>query len=192
MSLREEQKIQRIRQILYIALEEFLSKGFYGTSTREISRIAGISSGLMFHYFESKEVLYEKLIEIGCGELIFDEKSAYENPLYFFREKANGILHNLKNNTFYAKMFVFMNNAHYTTKISETSNQLLQQHDIITQSIPVFVKGQELKQIREGDPKALSIAFWCALQGIAEEVAYAEADPLPELEWLLDLIQRKE
>ncbi len=82
---RKEQVMQRKWQILTISLEQFIQKGYYGTSTREISKIAGISSGLMFHYFESKEDLYHSLIKIGTQEMIFDIEKAKENPKLYLQ-----------------------------------------------------------------------------------------------------------
>ena len=66
MTKKEKQHEMRKWQILDIALNHFIRYGFYGTSTRKIAEEAGISSGLMFHYFPSKLALYEVLVEIGC------------------------------------------------------------------------------------------------------------------------------
>lgn len=56
---------ERLKQLLTVALDEFITKGFYGTSTREICRRAGISSVLLFHYFPNKESIYLELIKTG-------------------------------------------------------------------------------------------------------------------------------
>ena len=44
---------ERKKQLLQVALDVFIEKGYYGTSTREIARRAGVSSGLSFHYLNS-------------------------------------------------------------------------------------------------------------------------------------------
>ena len=66
MTKKEEQYEMRKYQILDISLNHFIRYGFYGASTRKIAEEAGISSGLMFHYFPNKLSLYEDLVEIGC------------------------------------------------------------------------------------------------------------------------------
>ena len=48
-------------RIINAAMREF-SKGFKNASTDEIVKEAGISKGLLFHYFGSKEKLYEFII----------------------------------------------------------------------------------------------------------------------------------
>ena len=48
-------------QILDSALESFVSKGFYGSSTASIAEKAGVSNGTLFHYYRSKDALVQKL-----------------------------------------------------------------------------------------------------------------------------------
>jgi AcrR family transcriptional regulator len=191
MGKREEQKEYRRLQILQIALEQFISKGFHGTSTREISKIAGVSSGLMFHYFKSKEALYEALIENACEAMVFDY-SENDSPVKVFEQKLTEVFQMIASNSGAAKMFVFMGSAAYNAaKISPKAGEMLARHDIIRQSIPLIEKGQQLGEIREGNPCGLSIAFWCAIQGIAEEIATNPKAPYPEVNWILSIIKKE-
>lgn len=50
--------------ILAKATELFAEKGYAGTSAREISAAAGVTVGAMFHHFESKLALFEKVFEV--------------------------------------------------------------------------------------------------------------------------------
>ena len=50
------------RQILDGARTVFLSDGFDGASMNDIARVAGVSKGTLYVYFESKEQLFEALI----------------------------------------------------------------------------------------------------------------------------------
>lgn len=52
---------ERKKQLLRVALDVFIEKGYYGTSTCEIARRAGVSSGLLFHYFSNKPKLFMAL-----------------------------------------------------------------------------------------------------------------------------------
>jgi AcrR family transcriptional regulator len=54
---RHENKEKTKRAILAAALELFAKKGFYRTTTKEISKKAGIGEGTLFNYFETKEDL---------------------------------------------------------------------------------------------------------------------------------------
>lgn len=56
----------RREQILRIAAEAFVRGGYEGASTNEITRRAGISKGILFHYFGNKKELYLYLLN-GCA-----------------------------------------------------------------------------------------------------------------------------
>jgi AcrR family transcriptional regulator len=55
--------------ILENALKLFATKGYHGTSINDIAKAAGISKGLAYNYFESKqklmEALFEQMLDIG-------------------------------------------------------------------------------------------------------------------------------
>jgi Transcriptional regulator len=185
---RKEQIIQRKWQILAIALEQFIKKGYYGTSTREISKIAGISSGLMFHYFESKEALYHSLIEIGTEKMNFNIEEARDNPKIYLQTFAETTLNKLREDVFYGKMFVFIDDAQHTFGIPEESTKLLKKCDIVRQCIPIIEMGQEKGMFKKGNSHALCVAFFGAIQGIAQERVRIQDTPIPEVEWLMDII----
>lgn len=62
----------RQRQIINSALKVFSQSSYYQTSTLEIAREAGISKGLLFHYFKNKKELYLFLYEY-CVNLVQNE-----------------------------------------------------------------------------------------------------------------------
>lgn len=53
----------RREQILDAALRAFAQKGFARTTNKDIAREAGVTPGLIYHYFESKEALFRALID---------------------------------------------------------------------------------------------------------------------------------
>lgn len=83
--------------ILRIAAEEFARCGYDGASTNTITQRAGISKGILFHYFGSKKQLYLLIlkgmvdrfaaaVERQTGEIAGD--SLYENMSALFRSKS--------------------------------------------------------------------------------------------------------
>jgi AcrR family transcriptional regulator len=54
---RRQQKEERREQILDATLRVFSEKGYSGASMRDIAREVGVTEGLLYHYFESKEQL---------------------------------------------------------------------------------------------------------------------------------------
>ncbi len=74
MSPRTEQQFEEIRgsrkkEILKAALELFALEGFYVTSISKIAEKAGISKGLMYNYFDSKEELIKTIIFNGIDKI---------------------------------------------------------------------------------------------------------------------------
>ncbi|MBN1316045.1 MAG: TetR/AcrR family transcriptional regulator [Anaerolineales bacterium] len=66
---RQSQAIARQQQILETAIQLFAKNGFDGTSTKEIAHQAGISEGLIFHYFPTKADLLTAVLETRHGFL---------------------------------------------------------------------------------------------------------------------------
>ena len=191
MTKKEEQYEMRKWQILDIALNHFIRYGFYGTSTRKIAEQAGISSGLMFHYFPNKLALYEALVEIGCEKLTIDS-GAGESPMMFFEKQVEWFLSVATQNNFASKMFVFMGLAAINAKdVSARAAQMIKEHDIETLSVPYIEKGQELGVIRPGDPLTLSVLFYSSIQGFAETLVVRDSLKLPEKDWFLAILKNE-
>ena len=89
---------ERKKQLLQVALDVFIEKGYYGTSTREIARRAGVSSGLSFHYFNNKESIYLKLVKIGVEEMKIDTEIAMEAPYEYLFQTIKNIFEQLESN----------------------------------------------------------------------------------------------
>ena len=49
--------------IYQAAMEEFLDKGFKSASLRNIVKTAGVTTGAFYGYFDSKEALFEALVQ---------------------------------------------------------------------------------------------------------------------------------
>ena len=191
LTKKEEQYEMRKWQILDIALNHFIRYGFYGTSTRKIAEEAGISSGLMFHYFPNKLALYEALVEIGCEKLTIDSGEG-ESPLVFFEKQVDWFLSVATQNNFAARMFVFMGLVAINAKdVSERATQMIKEHDVEAMSVPYIEKGQELGEIRPGDPMTLSVLFYSSIQGFAETLVSRDDLKLPDREWFLAILKNE-
>ena len=58
----ERMREEKIVLIMDVALELFARRGFHATTIHHIARHAGISNGLIYNYFESKEALQKAII----------------------------------------------------------------------------------------------------------------------------------
>ncbi|MEC1178662.1 TetR/AcrR family transcriptional regulator [Metasolibacillus meyeri] len=191
MNSRQQQKEQRRQLILQTALDLFIRKGYGETKIADIAKAANMSMGLLFHYFESKEKLYEALIRIGSEKLKMELNFGTASPLTTFQYIAEDIFQTIRANPFAAKMFVLMENAqHLDTLPADIKEMLVEADKLITKSISLIEEGQRLNEIRDGNPQALAIAFWNSLQGIAQHIALHPEVPCPEAEWIIAILKK--
>jgi AcrR family transcriptional regulator len=102
MSPRTPQQYQEMREekmtlIMDVALQHFANEGYMGTTINHIARHAGISKGLMYNYFDSKEALLRAIVHRSVNEVynyLDIDKDGYlsEKEFEFFVSKINVIL----------------------------------------------------------------------------------------------------
>jgi AcrR family transcriptional regulator len=61
--LKPESNKEKFEQILQGAMQEFLARGYAGTSMEKVAAAAGVSKPTVYSYFKDKEVLFQFLIE---------------------------------------------------------------------------------------------------------------------------------
>ena len=191
MPTRQEQKQQRRQEILQAALELFVSKGYAATKITDIAEKASMSVGLLFHYFESKEKLYEELVKMGLQGTAMPGEQKCEHAIDFFTQFTMQLFTFMKQEPMTAKLFVLMAEAQRNTATPQEIRRIAMQVSTIEQFVPIIEWGQKEGCIREGNPLTLSNAFWCSIQGIAERYATNCDIELPEAEWIVDIIRRK-
>jgi Transcriptional regulator len=87
-NLDEEKK----NRIINASLEEFSRKGYAGASTNEIVKRAGISKGLLFHYFENKKYLFKYLTDYCIEVTMKDFYERIDNDETDLFEKIKNIM----------------------------------------------------------------------------------------------------
>lgn len=189
---RKEQKEARKMQIIEAALDLLVKRGYYGTKTSQISRQAGISEGLLFHYFPTKEILLEELVNIGLEGMRLPTQIKAEVGLDFFYQFTRTLFLQVEKKPFIAKMFVFMGHISWAEDIPEKLRKLAVSVDTVSYSQKWVKAGQEDGSIRKGDVMSLSNMYWCAIHGIMEQYALHPEIPLPKPEWVADMLKNEE
>lgn len=193
MLTREEQKEQRKQLIIFKALELFARKGYSDTKIGDIAKAANMSVGLMFHYFESKEQLYEELVRMGAQGTNVPLDMDFENPLDYFSGFLKTLFQYAKEQPWVFYMFVLMSQARRSDGIPPHIREIAMSVNQVEQSAEIIAAGQQYGYFREGDPYSLSFAFWSSVQGIMEQLAVSpeliEKGQLPETDWIIDIIR---
>lgn len=190
MTRKEQKEVKKI-QIIQATLDLFVERGYYGTKTSQISRRAEISEGLLFHYFPTKEILLEELINIGLEGMRAPMQFRAENGLDFFYQFTAMLFSHVEKDFFIAKMFVFMGHVVKAEDIPEKLRRLASSVDTIAYSRRWVEAGQQDGTIRKGNVMALSNMYWCAIHGIMEQYALHPEIPLPEVDWIVDMLRNK-
>lgn len=190
METRKEQKDRRRQEIICAALELFVSRGYAATKITDIAKKAKMSTGLMFHYFASKENLYEELVRIGLEGTKYPGEQKCEHAIDFFVKFTEELFVYMKEQPIVAKFFVLMAEAGRSDATPEHIREMAMRVNVIEQFVPIIEWGQQEGTIKEGSPLALSNAFWCSVQGIAERYATNQEIELPKADWLVDIIRK--
>jgi len=194
MPTRDEQKEQRRQLIIFKALELFAKKGYSDTKIGDIAKAANMSVGLMFHYFESKEQLYEELVRMGAEGTNRPMEMNFTNPLDYFTGFLGAMFSYAKEQTWVFYMFVLMAQARRSDAIPAHIKELAMRVNQVEQSAEIIAAGQQYGYFREGDPYTLAFTFWSCVQGVMEEIAVSPEmlsgeKELPNAEWIIDIIR---
>lgn len=191
MNKREQQRQDRRNQILLCSLDMIVTRGYEAMKIRDIASKLGISLGLFFNYFSSKEEVYEQLVKIGMRgpESVLKLDFGADAPIKIFETITKTIFDSLKSSSMTAKMFLLMAQAVNSEAAPESVKEMLKNFDALTPVLPIIERGQQLGEIKTGNPVALAVAYWGAVQGIAESFALHPELPLPESSWVTDILR---
>ncbi|HEC43033.1 MAG TPA: TetR/AcrR family transcriptional regulator [Bacteroides sp.] len=166
MSPRTEKQFEEIREtrkkeILEAALELFANEGFYATSISKIAANAGISKGLLYNYFESKEDLIKTIIFNGL-----------DNLTRFVDPNKDGFLTKKELKYFLEEMFKALKNEPYFWKLYFTVFMQPQVLKLVEKKLAVMVH-KYLMMLSEyftsngsKDPETDALFFGALLDGI--------------------------
>lgn len=80
---------QREREIIKTAMRLFGEKGYEQTSMRDIAKNMGVSLGLCYRYFDSKQILFNNAIELYIEDCCQQYLTVLHNPGIKIKDKIN-------------------------------------------------------------------------------------------------------
>ncbi len=96
---RQKRSIETTEKILDAAYRVFCEKGYYGTTTNEIAKVAGVSIGSLYSYFEDKDTIFMEIIHRYNQKFVdLDEQAGISADLYYkdkrewIRRLINGLI----------------------------------------------------------------------------------------------------
>jgi len=162
---------EKQERILDAAMKEFAQKGFENASTNEIIKEAGISKGLLFHYFSNKKnlylFLYDYCIDL-CMKEFYNKINMDETDIFIKLSECMFIKSELIMK--YPKFFAFIEVAYRETQNEIKSDLQLINEGFILSSYTKLFQNIDTSKFKEGldIKKCINIIFW-TIDGFAAE-----------------------
>ncbi|GGE00212.1 TetR/AcrR family transcriptional regulator [Paenibacillus nasutitermitis] len=149
-------------------LQLFSHKGLRGTNVQEIAAVAGISTGLMYQHYNTKEDLFYDLVNTAIHEMKAIEflLDADERPSIIFKQLSTAMMSEMNKNEESAQYLVLV--AHsllmgdLDTEIAETYNS-----ELFERVANLIRRGQSMGDLHPGDPYQMTLLFFSTVQGLA-------------------------
>ena len=185
---RKEQKEERRKAILMTALTLFVERGYYDTKIADIAAAVPMSTGLMFHYFESKEELLLELVKMGAASTKSAECPVGVPADIFLSGFLKQLFSFAKEQPWVFNMFVLMSRAR-RNGMPEEARKVALSVDSIASTAELIRKGQGTGAFHEGDAELMSRCFWASVQGIMEEMSMNKDMPAPDADWIVAMLR---
>ncbi|SEG67369.1 TetR/AcrR family transcriptional regulator [Paenibacillus sp. UNC499MF] len=187
--IRDERRIQ----IMGAALKVFARRGIIGTKMSMIAAEAGISHGLLYHYFASKEELFTTLVQ---GAMEASQEAMKEvcripgTPLDKIRKLSEEMLDKSG-----APYFMLIHQARTSEGVPDKVNQLMREYSMATYVetlLPLFREGQERGELEAGDTEEMIASYISVLSGLMVISADGSGDyRIPRVDCLLRMITKR-
>lgn len=192
--LNEEQlhqiRDERKEQIMRAAIKVFSKRGIFGTKMSMIASEAGVSHGLLYHYFKSKDELFITLVQWSMEEARLALSEIYNvpgTPLEKITLLTSMILQEDDNSH-----FMLIQQARTSDGVPEEAKRIIESysiHGFVDQLMPLFEAGQDAGEIASGDLRELAACYLSVLSGLMtlksqEDLSFT----LPKAELLLRML----
>lgn len=186
---------ERREQILHAALEIFARKGPGASRVSDIANLAGLSHGLVYHYFRSKDEIFTELAKIALESAEASFRFALQTPfppLERLRMLTEGILtHAYQGDGPY--YFYLMIMVYFLETIPEELKEHLSEYQPVHLEylVDTLKEGQASGEIVEGDPMRLATLYISIIYGLAIfRMDKGVAPPLPDTEMVMRMFKK--
>ncbi|MBK7873223.1 MAG: TetR/AcrR family transcriptional regulator [Saprospiraceae bacterium] len=147
MSPKTKEQFEEIRHrsketIKQTAMELFAHRGYHSTSISKIAEEAGISKGLMYNYFASKEALLGEIImeAVHIGQYLLNQSlEASDDPYEQLEILTNNSINWIKSNEHYWKL---LTSLAFQPDVQKMMLPIMKEHETaaIQKTLPIFEK----------------------------------------------------
>jgi TetR/AcrR family transcriptional regulator len=167
-------------RVINAAIKEFAQKGYDNASTNEMVKEAGISKGLLFHYFKNKKQLFFFLFDY-CYNLVADEfyKKVDLTERDFFKRIRQAVHIKMDLQMKYPDILNFIQEAFMQDSPDIKEEFDKKKQELTAVNIGIIYDGIDLSKFRDDvDPqKILKIISWTFEKMSDEELHKAKMVP---------------
>lgn len=165
----------------------FAARGYAGTKIADIATAAGISQGLLYRYFASKEALFTALIAASFAQLV-GAATALEQMDMPARDKIAmalaQILANMEAEASFSERVLLIAQASIAEGVPEATKAVIRAESgkPYASVARIMARGQAEGGILPGAPEELATLFWTTIKGLAlHKVSLGAAFRAPEV-----------
>jgi AcrR family transcriptional regulator len=159
--------------LIKVALELFLENGYEDTSIRMILDKVGGKVGMFYHYFKSKEEIFDKAIKLFFAEYSKEVDEILNHTDNDFKQILNAILSHLEE-TIYKYNQLNTNKFHWSMKIALNQLTIRSLVPHITEIIIKLKRTGTINPIFQGTDSELASFLLFGIHGILHEKPFAE------------------
>jgi len=190
-------KDERRDQILSSALLLFATKGLSATKISDIAVKTGMSQGLIYHYYKSKEEIFTWLIG-SAMEKMNEAALNLENLQVSAKEKIiiaiNGLLKGFDENENTANYYFLITQTALSEAYPEEVREIIRtQNDVKYEVIIRILKqGQMEGTIKNHDAQEMATLFFSSINGLAlNKAIYGDRFKMPDQNILLSMFLKE-
>lgn len=191
--LQAEQALdERKDQIKRAALKIFAEKGHSGTKMSMIAEEAGISQGLSYRYFDSKDQIFALLVEEAIEESQNAVRNIHQLQGSPFEQLRTFTIQLLDES--HKHYFLLIQQAQTSEGVPLKAKEAIERYspqETIELLIPIFIRGQQEGQFAEGDPFKRLILFLSVVTGLMlQDAKAAGTDWTQEVDRLMNILTK--
>ncbi|MEH7272027.1 TetR/AcrR family transcriptional regulator [Neobacillus vireti] len=173
-------------RIINAAIKEFAQKGYDNASTNEIVKEAGISKGLLFHYFKNKKQLFFFLFDY-CYNVVADEfyQKVDLTERDFFKRIRQAVKIKMNLQSAYPDILTFIQEAFMQDSAEIKLEFDKKKQELNAINTEIIFEGIDLSKFRDDldVKKVLKIISWTFEKMSDEELAKAKQSPGHQIDY---------
>lgn len=163
---------ERREQMLSCAMRLFAAKGLAATKITDIAKQAGMSQGLLYHYFRSKEEMYTEIIRGAFAKMNLAVRMLEEMPAPPREKIRLAIIHlvrSIEESEEFARTVMLIAQAGISDATPVEAQAVIRAESGIPYDVVARImrEGQRDGSIKLHDAEELSVLFWTTIKGLA-------------------------